>query len=275
MLDKDKLKDKSVFCIPMSEKSIYKSFLQKRECGNKALAVLIDPDKNSLSQLKQTVSIAEKASVDYFFVGSSLLLNEGLDRCVSFLKKNSAIPVILFPGNRFQISGEAEGILLLSLISGRNPELLIGQHAMAAPQLKSSGLEIIPTGYMLIDGGKLTSVNYVSQTLPIPSDKNDIAVSTAMAGEMLGLKAIYLEAGSGAKKPVSESMIADVRKNIVIPLIVGGGICDAEKAYQSCKAGADILVVGNSFETQPALIFEISNAIKEAGKISNQKTSAI
>lgn len=253
-------------------KGIYQSFLEKRQQQKKSLAVLIDPDKHDQTRLEQTLLLSEKAAVDYFFVGSSLLLNDGLDRCVQFIKKNSTIPVVLFPGSRFQISKAADAILLLSLISGRNPELLIGQHVLAASQLKNSGLEIIPTGYMLIDGGKLTSVNYVSQTLPIPADKNDIAVSTALAGEMLGLKTIYLEAGSGAKKPVSESMLADVRKNISVPLIAGGGIRSAEKAYETCKAGTDILVVGNKIEEEPNLILEIAAAVREAGRSSSQKT---
>ncbi len=248
----------------MSAANIYQFLLEKRQQQKKSLAVLIDPDKNNLARLEQTLSRCEKASVDYFFVGSSLLLHDGLDRCVQFIKKKSTIPVVLFPGNRFQIYKEADAILLLSLISGRNPELLIGQHVQAAPQLKNSGIEIIPTGYMLIDGGKLTSVHYVSQTLPIPADKNDIAVSTALAGEMLGLKAIYLEAGSGAKKPVSESMISEVRKNISVPLIVGGGIRSGEAAYHACKAGADLLVVGNGFEDKPELIAEIASAVREA-----------
>ncbi len=255
----------------MSAINIYQSLLEKKQQQRKSLAVLIDPDKSNLTRLEQSVSLCEKAAVDFFFVGSSLLLHDGLERCVQFIKKYSTIPVVLFPGNRFQICKEADAILLLSLISGRNPELLIGQHVQAAAQLKNSGLEIIPTGYVLIDGGKLTSVHYVSQTLPIPAEKNDIAISTALAGEMLGLKAIYLEAGSGAQHPVQEEMIAAVRKNISVPLIVGGGIRSGEAAYQTCKAGADILVVGNGFEDKPELIAEISSAVREAGNLSTKK----
>jgi len=256
----------------MFQKNIYQLLLEKQQRQQKSLAVLIDPDKTSIAGMEQAVRLSEKAGVDYFFAGSSLLLNDGLEHCIGFLKKSSSIPVILFPGNRFQISKQADALLLLSLISGRNPELLIGQHVQAAAQLKNSGLEIIPTGYMLIDGGKLTSVHYVSQTLPIPADKNDIAVSTALAGEMLGLKAIYLEAGSGAEVPVQSEMISAVRKNISIPLIVGGGICDAEKAFEAGKAGADVIVVGNRFETAPNLIQEIANAVHESGKIAKKKS---
>ena len=251
----------------MTDKVVYKSFLRKHEQNQKSLAVLIDPDKCDLERLSQTIHVSEKAGVDYFFAGSSLLLNDSLDSCISFLKKHSTIPVVLFPGSRFQISKNADALLLLSLISGRNPELLIGQHVAAAPELKRSGLEIIPTGYMLIDGGNLTSVNYVSQTLPIPSDKTDIAASIARAAEMLGMKLVYLEAGSGAKKPVGANMIAAVRRNIKLPLIVGGGIRDAERASRSCKAGADVIVIGNGFEEEPSLIFEIASAVHEAGRV--------
>ncbi len=248
------------------DKGIYKNFLLKQVRKEKSLAVLIDPDKFGRANWKHIIPLAEKAGVNYFFAGGSMLVNDAFDSCITFLKMNSKIPVVLFPGSRFQISKNADALLLLSLISGRNPELLIGQHVLAAPELKRSGLEIIPTGYMLIDGGNLTSVNYVSQTLPIPADKTDIAVSTAMAGEMLGMKLIYLEAGSGAGKPVSASMISAVREKIQAPLIVGGGIRDAERASQSCKAGADVVVVGNGFEEDASLIFEIASAVHEAGK---------
>ena len=251
------------------DNSIYNHILQKQKNREKSLAVLIDPDKNDFERLARTIQVSEKAGVDYFFAGSSILMKDSFDDCVAFLKKHSSIPVVLFPGNRFQISPHADALLLLSLISGRNPELLIGQHVLAAPELKRSGLEIIPTGYMLIDGGNLTSVNYISQTLPLPSDKPDIAASTAIAGEMLGMKLIYLEAGSGAKKPVSVSMISAVRESVHIPLIVGGGIRDAEWAAQSCRAGADVIVVGNGFEDDSSLIFEIAEAVHEIRMAAN------
>jgi putative glycerol-1-phosphate prenyltransferase len=154
-------------------------------------------------------------------------------------------------------------LLYLSLISGRNPELLIGQHVVSAPSVKKSGLEIISTGYMVIDGGAPTTVSYISNATPIPADKADIALCTAMAGEMLGNKLIYMDAGSGAKKAISEEMITAVAKNIEIPLIIGGGIKDAEKAYLNCKAGADVIVVGNAIEKDPSLINEIAAAIHQ------------
>ncbi len=251
----------------MIDKGIYASFLQKKKSGLKSLAVLIDPDKTG-NELPEKISHAQKAGADYFFVGSSMMLQGNFSKTVEIIKKNSTAPVVIFPGNRFQISADADALLLLSLISGRNPELLIGQHVSAAPELRKSKLEIIPTGYMLIDGGTLTSVNYISQSLPIPNDKPDIAVATAMAGEMLGMKLIYLEAGSGAKKTVSPSMVTAVRERVEIPLIVGGGIRDAEKASDISNAGADIVVVGNGFEKDPSLIFEIACAVHEAGKSS-------
>ena len=201
-------------------------------------------------------------------------MEDTLEYCLSLLRRSS-IPVILFPGNPLQISSNADALLLLSLISGRNPELLIGHQVLAAPELKRSKLEIIPTGYMLIEGGKLTSVNYMSQTLPIPSDKTDIAVSTAIAGEMLGMKLIYLEAGSGATEPVSVNMIKKVSDNVDLPVIVGGGIRDAKAASERCRAGADIIVVGNGFEDEPSLVFEVSCAVHEAGEISKHKITAI
>lgn len=218
------------------------------------MAVLIDPDKSSENQLQQLVQYAQNAWIHYFFIGGSLLFNHTMNEVVSYLKANTEIPVILFPGNPSQISPLADGILLLSLISGRNPDLLIGRHVESAPLLKSSPLEVISTGYILIDGGKSTSVSYISNTTPIPSDKPDIAVATAIAGELLGLKSIYLEAGSGALHPVPLTTIRRVKKNIDIPLIVGGGIRTKEQLSDAFEAGANIVVIGTAIENQPELI---------------------
>src|SRR5207342_3012715 len=165
------------------------------------------------------------------------------------------------PGSPSQVSKYADALLYLSLISGRNAELLIGQHVISAPVVRQSGLEIMPTGYMVIDGGAPTTVSYISNAAPIPADKNEIAMCTAMAGEMLGMKVIYMDAGSGAKRPIAESMIEKVAQSIEIPLIVGGGITDPEKAYRNCKAGADVIVVGNAIEKDDSLIKEIAAAI--------------
>lgn len=252
----------------MGSLSLYDDLLTTLSTGRKCFAVHVDPDKYNRKSLKETISISEKAGVDYFFVGSSLLVNDKFEDCVRAIKKESPIPVVLFPGSPMQVSDKADAILLLSLISGRNPELLIGHHVMAAPALKKSGLELIPTGYMLVDGGVLTSVAYASNTVPIPSGKTDIAASTAMAGEMLGLKAIYLDAGSGAVNPVSATMIKVVRQKINVPLLVGGGISSPEKVAESCRAGADVVVVGNALEKTPALIYEMAFAVHESPIVS-------
>lgn len=238
--------------------AIYDKFQDK---SRKKLAVLIDPDKPTDAQILSIVEKAKAADVDFFFVGGSLLVTDSLDHCIKLIKANCDIPVLIFPGNSLQISKYCDGFLLLSLISGRNPEMLIGRHVIAAPYLKLYGNEIIPTGYMLIDSGKATSVSYMSDTTPIPHDKDDIAMCTAIAGEMLGLKLIYLEAGSGALTPVSTSMISKVKKMIQIPLIVGGGIKTPEMAAEAVRAGADVIVIGTAFEKEPELLKRFADAI--------------
>ena len=238
--------------------AIYDKFQDK---NRKKLAVLIDPDKPTDAQIMSIVEKAKTADVDFFFVGGSLLVTDSLDHCIKLIKANCDIPVLIFPGNSLQISKYCDGFLLLSLISGRNPEMLIGRHVIAAPYLKLYGNEIIPTGYMLIDSGKATSVTYMSDTTPIPHDKDDIAMCTAIAGEMLGLKLIYLEAGSGALMPVSTSMISKVSQMIKIPLIVGGGIKTPEMAAEAVKAGADVIVIGTAFEKEPELLKKFAEAI--------------
>ena len=240
--------------------AIYDKFQDK---SRKKLAVLIDPDKPSDAQILSIVEKAKAADVDFFFVGGSLLVTDSLDHCIKLIKANCDIPVLIFPGNSLQISKYCDGFLLLSLISGRNPEMLIGRHVIAAPYLKLYGNEIIPTGYMLIDSGKATSVSYMSDTTPIPHDKDDIAMCTALAGEMLGLKLIYLEAGSGALMPVSTSMISKVSQMIKIPLIVGGGIRTPEAAADAVKAGADIIVIGTAFEKEPEMLKKFAEAIHQ------------
>ena len=238
--------------------AIYDKFQDK---SRKKLAVLIDPDKPTDAQILSIVDKAKAADVDFFFVGGSLLVTDSLDHCIKLIKEHCDIPVLIFPGNSLQISKYCDGFLLLSLISGRNPEMLIGRHVIAAPYLKLYGNEIIPTGYMLIDSGKATSVTYMSDTTPIPHDKDDIAMCTAIAGEMLGLKLIYLEAGSGALMPVSTSMISKVSQMIKIPLIVGGGIKTPEMAADAVKAGADIIVIGTAFEKEPEMLKKFAEAI--------------
>ena len=242
--------------------------LEKKKTGKKSLAILIDPDKASASSLQSVIELAVEAKADYFFVGGSLVVTDHLDECVLQIKSQCSLPVLLFPGSPSQISRHADALLYLSLISGRNPELLIGQHVISAPFVKKSGLEIIPTGYMVVDGGAPTTVSYISNATPIPCDKNDIALCTAMAGEMLGKKIIYMDAGSGAKKPITEDMIAAVAQHIEVPLVIGGGIRDAEKAYRNCKAGADVIVVGNAIEKNASLIEEMAAAVHQLNSVS-------
>ncbi len=229
----------------------------------KQIAILIDPDKTTEEQLKRIISISIQSNVDLFLVGSSLLLQNSVEWVVSMIKSTSTIPVFLFPGNVMQVSNKADGILLLSLISGRNAEMLIGQHVIAAPSLKAANFDIISTGYILIESGTTTSVEYMSNTRPIPSSKHDIAVCTAMAGEQLGMKTIYLEAGSGAKNPVPTSLISEVNKAISIPIWVGGGIKTPEDAQKACLAGADIIVIGSAAEENVTLIEPISKIIHQ------------
>jgi phosphoglycerol geranylgeranyltransferase len=240
---------------------IYQSLLQHKEKGQKSFAVLIDPDKVTVEKIDELTALAIEAKVDYLLVGGSLVVTNRLDEVVQQIKKNCDIPVILFPGSPSQITPYADALLYLSLISGRNAELLIGQHVISAPFVKQSRLEIISTGYMVIDGGAPTTVSYISNAAPIPADKNEIAMCTAMAGEMLGMKLIYMDAGSGAKRPITEGMIEKVAQIIEVPLVVGGGIIDPEKAYRNCKAGADVIVIGNAIEKDASLIKEMSTAI--------------
>ncbi len=246
--------------------SIYQSLAQKKIRGEKSFAVLIDPDKVNPSSIDELMQLVNESSVDYLLVGGSLVISNRLDEVVQQIKKNADIPVILFPGSPSQITPFADGLLYLSLISGRNPELLIGQHVISAAAVKQSGLEIMSTGYMVIDGGAPTTVSYISNAAPIPADKNEIAMCTAMAGEMLGMKLIYMDAGSGAKRAISEEMITAVSKVIEAPLVIGGGIKTPEKAYLNCKAGADVIVIGNAIEKDPSLIREMSAAIHSVKK---------
>lgn len=240
---------------------IYNSFIERKAKKEKAFAVLVDPDKVTPEGIIELAAKCTAAKVDYIFLGGSLVITDHLDECVQQLKASCDIPVVLFPGSPSQVSRYADALLYLSMISGRNPELLIGQHVVSAAAVKKSGLEVISTGYMVIDGGAPTTVSYISNATPIPSDKADIAMCTAMAGEMLGMKVIYMDAGSGARIPISESMISRVASQVSAPIIVGGGIRDAEKAYLNCKAGADIIVVGNAIENDLSLIKELADAV--------------
>jgi putative glycerol-1-phosphate prenyltransferase len=242
--------------------SILKALQQRQAEKKKSIAVLVDPDKAAdPARLLHLINLANENCVDFFFVGGSLVTSTNLSDVVKHIKENVTIPVVLFPGNAMQVEASADAILFLSLISGRNPELLIGQHVVAAPILRNTRLEVIPTGYMLVNSGKITSVAYISNTMPIPDDKYSLAASTAMAGQMLGLQVIYMDAGSGAEKEISARMIQAVRKSITIPLIAGGGINSATKAITALEAGADMIVIGNALEKDPDLLTEVSEKV--------------
>ncbi|MGC1390231.1 MAG: phosphoglycerol geranylgeranyltransferase [Bacteroidales bacterium] len=220
-----------------------------------SIALLLDPDKTKGDLLKDILKTANECRADYIFAGGSLTFNS-IDNLIDEVRKLSSIPLVLFPGNLLQLTVKADIILLLSLISGRNPELLIGNHVIAAPHLKNIREKLVPVGYILIGGGKTTSVEYISQTEAIPCDKPEIAVATALAGEMLGLKMIYLEAGSGASNTVPVNLIKAVRQNISIPLAVGGGIKNKDEVEAIFDAGANLIILGNGCEKNPELLTE-------------------
>ena len=251
------------------QKKIYQKIIERKNRGLKSFTLLIDPDKFDENNCVQLVNAFDK--VDFIFVGGSLINGSNINHTITLIKKYTDIPIIIFPGNSMHLDLSADGILFLSLISGRNPEFLIGQHVVAAPFLKKSKLEILPTGYMLVEGGLQTTVSYISNTTPIPYDKPEVAACTAMAGEMLGLKLIYADAGSGAENAISKKMINLISKSVDIPLIIGGGIKTPQKAIEVLEAGADIVVVGNAIETNPNLLKEITDGIQKL----NEKVSAV
>ncbi len=223
--------------------------------GNKSVALLLDPDKASAEGLKNTLRIASECKTDYILAGGSLTFNS-IDNLIDTVRGFCSIPIVLFPGNLLQLSLKADAILLLSLISGRNPELLIGNHVIAAPYLRSVRDKLISVGYILVGSGKKTSVEYISQTEAIPADKSDLVVATALAGEMLGFHMIYLEGGSGAENPVPPEIINAVRENVSIPIAVGGGMRSRQEISDAFHAGADLIILGNGCEKNPGLLAE-------------------
>jgi putative glycerol-1-phosphate prenyltransferase len=239
-------------------KLIEKYILESMSHGKKLFAWLIDPDKSEPKELEVQLKNAVGNPPSMIFLGGSLMIKDNVDQSITYIKKYLNVPVILFPGSTNQINDKADGLLFLSLISGRNPDFLIGRHVEAAALLKNSNLEVLPTGYMLVDCGKPTTASYISNTFPLPYNKYDIAVSTAIAGELLGLRFLFVDGGSGAEKSVHKDMISAIRKNTNIPLIVGGGIRSANEMKIAFEAGADIVVVGNSIETNPDLLHELS-----------------
>jgi putative glycerol-1-phosphate prenyltransferase len=222
---------------------------------DKSIALLLDPDKSDRKYLRSILKTAEECKTDFILAGGSLTFS-GIDQLIDSIRQLCQIPVVLFPGNLLQLSHKADYILLISLISGRNPELLIGNHVIAAPYLSNVRERLISTGYILIGCGSKTSVEYISQTEAIPSDKPEIIVATAMAGEMLGLSMVYLEAGSGASAHVPVSVIKSVRENISVPLTVGGGIRNKNEVKEIFNAGADLIVLGNGCEKNPGFLAE-------------------
>ena len=232
------------------ETKIYDHLLSSKKAGKKLLGVLLDPDRDGLEQLLPQL---KQNPPDWLLVGGSLISRRNISVFLREIAPHLSCPVIIFPGDRVQVSQHADGILLLSLISGRNPEYLIGQQVVAAPLLKESGLELMPTGYILVESGTLTTAHYMSQSLPIPQRKPEMAAITALAGEQLGLKIIYLDGGSGADFPISAQMINATANMLQIPLIVGGGIDTAAKLGNAYRAGADVVVVGTAIERSPNL----------------------
>ncbi|MFM1931324.1 MAG: hypothetical protein RL226_627 [Bacteroidota bacterium] len=223
---------------------------EARATGHKILAVLIDPDRVD----ERFLNFVAEAHPELVFVGGSLITEEGFDARVQHIRERLKQPLVLFPGHPSQVTSAVDAVLFLSLISGRNADLLIGQHVVAAPRIRELNLETIATGYMIIDGGRPTTASYISGTQPIPRDKAGIAAATAMAGEMLGLQCLYLDAGSGAQWAIPADLIRAVRAKTSIPLIVGGGIRSKEEIRQAFDAGADVVVVGTVIEEQPDLL---------------------
>lgn len=245
---------------------VYQKIREAQKAGSKQFALLLDPDKSGFEQLPRLIDNAKRVGVDYFFVGGSLMINDVMQKLILEIKKHCSIPVVLFPGSVQQINENADAILFLSLLSGRNPDLLIGEHVKAAPMLKKMDLEVISTGYLLIDGGRPTTASYISNTFPIPHDKPEIAACTAMAGEFLGMKNLYLDTGSGAMRPVSPQTINLVRQSVDLPIIVGGGIRTPEQAFETCEAGANIVVVGTAVEEDASLLADLAAAVHSSGK---------
>ncbi|MBK8954061.1 MAG: geranylgeranylglyceryl/heptaprenylglyceryl phosphate synthase [Saprospiraceae bacterium] len=232
--------------------------MHKKREGKKSLAILIDPDRNKLKNLDQIIDLSNQHAVDYFFIGGSLLAEDRFEFCIEKIKSGSEIPLVLFPGNQFQIHFAADALLFLSLVSSRNAEYLIGKQVEAAMKISESNIEVIATAYLLIDGGQSNTASYLSQSLPIPHDKVEVAVATAVASKLLNFQCIYLEAGSGAVNPVAPEMIRAVSKRGDLPLIVGGGLRSAEQLATAFHAGADLVVIGNAVESAPGLISSLA-----------------
>lgn len=229
-------------------KNLYQNILKAKANNKKLLAILIDPDKVELQQIEALAKKISKSPATHIFVGGSIVKNNIIDGLILQLRQETSLPIVLFPGNPSQISAQADGILFLMLLSGRNPDYLIEHQIDAVPILEETELEIISTGYILIESGSETAVARVSQTQPLSRDNIDYAAQTAKAGVLIGNQLIYLEAGSGAQKPVPLAMIAGVSQKINVPLIVGGGLRSQKEIEAAFEAGADMVVIGTAFE---------------------------
>ena len=228
--------------------SVYQSLVSTANAKGAAYLILVDPDKIDPHGFPKFIEQASDAGVDGFLVGGSLVLADSFEECIRTMKKHTTVPVVIFPGSVQQISKEADAILYLSLLSGRNAEHIIGSQVTAAPIIKKMNLEAISTAYMLVESGRTTSAEFMSNTKPLPRNKPDIAVAHALAAEYIGFKMLYLEAGSGAEQSVPEEMVAAVAKHCTIPLIVGGGIRTVEDAGKKVRSGAKFVVTGNVLE---------------------------
>ena len=238
-------------------KNILKNILGSIEKGERLLAVLIDPDKMEIEQIPKFMVKVNSSIVSHVFIGGSEVKKEACDHVVSIVKQHTQLPIVLFPGDVTQITDKADGLLFLSLISGRNPEYLIGKHVESISKLKRTNLEVISTGYILVENGKETSVQRVTGTKPLPRDNPKEIVDTAHAGQLLGMKLMYLEAGSGASEPVTTGIIKEVKKTIDIPLIVGGGIKSKSQLEMTFNSGADLVVIGTAFEEDLSFFDEL------------------
>lgn len=236
------------------DKTLLNYISDAKQNKEKLLAILLDPDKIELDILPLTVKKITNSNANLIFVGGSLLFKNVLDEFVKIIKENTSLPVILFPSNAIQISNNADAILFLQLISGRNSDYLIGNQVIAAPLLKQTNLEVISTGYLLIESGRETTASYISNTKPIPAHKPEIAMATAMAGEFIGNKLIYMDGGSGALNSIPTNFIKKVADNINVPLIIGGGLKTKEEIESVFNAGATVVVVGTAFENDTDLL---------------------
>ena len=245
------------------ESSIYNSLVAKQKEGKRMIAILIDPDKANKDFLANICAKADDLEADLILIGGSLLTDGNLDDTIGEIQGFTKIPTVLFPGSSSQITDKADGILFLSLLSSRNPEMLIGQQVIAAPYLKKTSLQILSTAYLLIDSGAQTTASYMSNSNPIPSNKPEIAASTALAGEYLGMSISYLDGGSGAESPVPSNMIKKVRSYVSNLLFIGGGINTVEKAANAFEAGADLIVVGNAIEKNPSFLSELKSLLQK------------